>query len=105
MYTTLRNGIEGGNGTAKRDTTLELAVAARRPGRGIAAQSLYVAFIFFAENKRRIDLFMEQAEATDDGDIVVLDPRKSPRRRPRPSGFYRRPVVYHPKPPPPAIVA
>ena len=53
----MRSTIEGVNGSAK-DTAYELLEApGRRRVRGVAAQSLFVAFLIFAMNLRRIERF------------------------------------------------
>jgi hypothetical protein len=95
IYTVLRNTIEGTNGTAKRASEQDLENPVRRPGRGIAATQLYVALVLFSENLRRIQRWAEHAEVEIDGTVVVKNPRKTKRKRPRPGeGFTPRAVVF-----------
>jgi hypothetical protein len=47
--------------------------AIRRPAKGIAAQSLYIAFIVFWENVRQLRRFIAEAETSSDGTTVDAD--------------------------------
>jgi len=75
-YSTLRNGIEGMNGYVKDGAHGALADPTRRRIRGQAAQSVFGAFILFAENIRKILGFVAGEEAIEAGSI-----RQLPRRR------------------------
>jgi hypothetical protein len=95
LYTVLRNTVEGANGTAKNHYEQELDNPTRRPGRGIAAAHLYVALILFSENLRRIRRWADDAKVDTDGNVVVKNPRKTARKRPRPGeGYSSRKVVF-----------
>jgi hypothetical protein len=60
-YATLRNTIEGYNGTVKDPARGALEESRRRRCRGIAAQSVLTAFILAAENLERIKSFNQKA--------------------------------------------
>jgi len=74
VYGLLRALIEGSNGDVKDGSYEALGDATRRRVRGIAAQSLFVAFLLLALNLRRIDTFLK---------MEVVDPDGEKRRRAR----------------------
>jgi hypothetical protein len=75
-----RNTIEGYNGQVKDTSRAALAQADRRRVRGVAAQTLFAAFLIYATNLHRIRSFLEKAcEATDGALALRRKPR--PRRR------------------------
>jgi hypothetical protein len=76
IYHTLRNTIEGMNGIAKDGAYAALGDPSRRRIRGVAAQSIFVALLFFAINVRAIRSFRERAVPHSDG-----VPRRHRRRR------------------------
>jgi len=67
VYSTLRNTIEGFNGLAKDHSYEALGDADRRRIRGQAAQSVFVAFLIFGANLRKIDVFRDLCVIGDDG--------------------------------------
>ena len=75
MYATLRNSVEGMNGFIKDGAREAVDDPERRRIRGVAAQSVLVAFQLFAANLRKIDEFLANREA--EGKSV----RKLPSRR------------------------
>jgi hypothetical protein len=75
MYSTLRNSIEGMNGFIKDGAREAVDDPERRRIRGVAAQSVLVAFQFFAANIRKIGEFVVDREA--EGTKI----RKLPSRR------------------------
>lgn len=80
VYSTLRNTIEGFNGLAKDHAYEALGDAGRRRIRGVAAQTVFVAFLIFGANMRKIDSFLNLCVIDDDG--VARRPRP-PRRKTR----------------------
>ncbi|HUW03817.1 MAG TPA: hypothetical protein VMW08_15785, partial [Acidimicrobiales bacterium] len=70
-YASLRNTIEGLNGIVKDGTYEALADSTRRRVRGVAAQSVLVAFGLFAVNLRKIDTFLRLAVVEPDGTLRV----------------------------------
>jgi len=77
VYSTLRNTIEGFNGLAKDHSYEALGDADRRRIRGQAAQSVFVAFLIFAANLRKLDTFRDLCVIGEDG--VPRRPRKGRR--------------------------
>jgi hypothetical protein len=75
MYATLRNSNEGMNGFIKDGAREAVDDPERRRIRGVAAQSVLVAFQLFAANMRKIHEFLARREA--EGNKV----RKLPSRR------------------------
>jgi len=75
MYATLRNSNEGMNGFIKDGAREAVDDPERRRIRGVAAQSVLVAFQLFAANMRKIEEFLAHREA--EGNKV----RKLPSRR------------------------
>jgi hypothetical protein len=75
MYATLRNSNEGMNGFIKDGAREAVDDPERRRIRGVAAQSVPVAFQLFAANMRKIDEFLAKKET--EGQKV----RKLPSRR------------------------
>jgi hypothetical protein len=78
VYSTLRNTIEGFNGLAKDGGYEALGDSNRRRIRGQAAQSVFVAFLLFGANLRKIDRFIDLSAVTFEGGRQV---RKIRRRR------------------------
>lgn len=76
VYSTLRNSIEGFNGFVKDGAHEALDDSERRRLRGVAAQSVLVAFLLFAANLRKIDAFVREVAAVEAGTV-----RRLPRRR------------------------
>ena len=64
MYATLRNSVEGMNGFIKDGAREAIDDPERRRIRGVAAQSVLVAFQLFAANLRKIDQYLTK-EASD----------------------------------------
>lgn len=77
-YAILRNIIEGLNGIVKDGSYEALADSTKRRVRGVAAQSILVAFGLFAANLRKIDTFMDLAVVDPDG--TLRKPRKRRRK-------------------------
>jgi len=59
VYATCRNTIEGWNGFVKDAAHEDLAAPSRRRVRGIAAQSIFCAFLLMAANLRKIRTFRQ----------------------------------------------
>jgi hypothetical protein len=72
-YSTLRNGIEGMNGYVKDGAHEALTDPSRRRIHGVAAQSIFAAFILFAANLRKIEAFVRTEESIEAG--VRIRPR------------------------------
>ena len=70
VYATCRNTIEGWNGYVKDAAHEDLAAPGRRRVRGIAAQSLFCAFLLMAANLRKIRAFRELVADRRTGEIV-----------------------------------
>ena len=62
LYNHLRNGVEGFNGYVKDEAAEALAMPGRRRMRGIAANTIAVAFLLFAANVRGIRSAVEQLD-------------------------------------------
>jgi hypothetical protein len=78
MYATLRNTNEGMNGYVKDPAHEALDDAGRRRLRGVAAQSVLVAFLLLAANVRKIRAFLHGTALARSGTV-----RPRPRRRRR----------------------
>jgi len=76
VYATLRNSIEGMNGYVKDGARKAIDDPERRRIRGVAAQSLFVAFLLAAANLRKIEAFLLERAALEAGTL-----RHLPRRR------------------------
>ncbi len=76
LYAAIRNTNEGIHGIAKDGAYEALGVAERRRERGVAAQTLLVAFLLVGANLRMLDKFL--TEATPDSDGVLRVPTKAP---------------------------
>jgi hypothetical protein len=76
VYATLRNSVEGFNGFVKDEAREGLGAPQRRRVRGIAAQSVLVAFLILGANLRKIGVFLRRRAA-----IEVGTSRRLPRRR------------------------
>jgi hypothetical protein len=76
VYSTLRNSIEGFNGYVKDGAHEALDDSERRRLRGVAAQSVLVAFLLLGANLRKISAFLSEARAIEAGTVKRL-----PRRR------------------------
>ncbi|MGO8873556.1 MAG: hypothetical protein ACLQPH_19555 [Acidimicrobiales bacterium] len=78
VYATLRNAVEGMNGFLKDSAFEGMGDPQRRRVRGVAAQSVLVAFQILAGNLRKIDTFLEKMSKTEtDG----AEERRTRRRR------------------------
>jgi len=75
-YATLRNSIEGFNGFIKDGAHEALDDPERRRVHGVAAQSVFVAFLILAANLRKIASFLAETAAVEAGKV-----RRLPRRR------------------------
>lgn len=82
-YAQHRNTIEGFNGQAKDNARSALAQADRRRVRGVAAQTLFAAFLIYATNLRKIRSFLEKAREATDGTLTLRRRPRSRRRRTR----------------------
>jgi hypothetical protein len=78
-YALLRSINEGMNGYLKDGAFEALDDPERRRVRGVAAQSLFVAFLVFSANLRRIRAFKAMHAAIKSGKVAVL--RRRRRRR------------------------
>lgn len=82
VYPTLRNSIEGLNGFAKDTAHEGIGDPRRRRVRGIAAQSVLVAFMLLGANLRRIRSWREAARVDGEGNLSApAHPRRARRRR------------------------
>ncbi len=81
VYHSLRNTVEGVNGTLKSDAATGIDEPGNRRSTGLAATSLFAAFLVAAENLRRIVAFYDDATWNDDGTMTRDLPRK--KRKPR----------------------
>lgn len=86
-YSSLRNTIEGANGTAKDGSYAALDDASRRRIRGVAAQSAFVAFLLFAVNLQKIDKFRQLRLVDPDGSSGAK--RRIRRRTSKPLAAWR----------------
>jgi transcriptional regulator with XRE-family HTH domain len=93
-YATLRNTIEGVNGIAKDHAYSALGMAGRRRVHGMAAQTLFAAFVLLAVNIHKLDAFLA-AEATKP--TAEPEPRVRRSRR-RTSGLGRFRFTYRAPP-------
>ena len=96
IYATLRNSIEGMNGYLKDPAFEALGQAGRRRIRGVAAQSVLVAFQIFAANVRKIDGFLAGVAGASAGALRRRRPR---RRTTAPLATWRPEPVPPPTPP------
>jgi hypothetical protein len=78
-YSTLRNSIEGMNGYVKDGAHEALAESTRRRIRGVAAQSVFAAFLLFAANLRKIDAFLAEEAVIEAGSMRRLRRRRKGR--------------------------
>jgi hypothetical protein len=81
VYATLRNSVEGMNGFIKDGAREAIDDPERRRIRGAAHQSVFVAFLLFAANLRKIDEFLKKQEA-EANKVRKLPSRRRPSRRP-----------------------
>jgi len=79
FYAILRNSVEGFNGFVKDGAREALGDAQRRRVRGVAAQSILVAFLLFGANLRKIGAFLRERAAIEAGTLSTI--RGLPRRR------------------------
>jgi len=87
IYATLRNSVEGMNGYLKDPAREGLDLAGRRRIRGVAAQSVLVAFQIFAANLRKIEGFLAEVARAAAG--VPRARRRSRRRTTAPLAAWR----------------
>lgn len=78
-YSTLRNSIEGLNGYVKDGAHEALADPTRRRIRGVAAQSVFAAFLLFATNLRKIESFLLEEAVIEAGGMKRLRRRRKGR--------------------------
>jgi hypothetical protein len=76
VYGTLRNCVEGMNGYIKDGSNEALDDPERRRIRGVAPQSVFVAFLLCAANLRKIETHLAEVEAEAAGSV-----RRLPKRR------------------------
>jgi len=81
VFHSLRNSVEGVNGTLKDDGVTGLDEPGNRRTTGLAATAFFAAFLVAAENLRRIADFYDAATMNDDGTMTRDLPRK--KRKPR----------------------
>jgi len=77
VYSTLRNSVEGMNAFIKDGAREAVDDPERRRIRGVAAQSLLVAFLLCAANLRKIDSYLAREEAEASGSVRRLPPRRT----------------------------
>jgi len=76
VYATLRNSVEGFNGFVKDQAYEALGDPQCRRVRGVAAQTLFAAFLLFGANLRKVAAFIQERAAVAAGAV-----RRLPRRR------------------------
>jgi len=79
VYGSLRASVEGMNGFVKDGSKEDLANLQRRRIRGVAAQSVFTAFLFCAANLRKIGAYRSQAVAEVSGTVRRLRSRRTTR--------------------------
>jgi hypothetical protein len=77
VYATLRNSVEGMNGFIKDGAREAVDDPERRRIRGIAPQSVFVAFLLCAANLRKIETFLAEEEAEASGSVRRLPSRRT----------------------------
>jgi len=79
VYDTLRNSVEGMNGFIKDGAREAVDDPERRRIRGVAPQSVFVAFMLCAANLRKIEACLTEEEAEASGSLRRLPPRRTSR--------------------------
>ena len=77
VYDTLRNSVEGMNGFIKDGAREAVDDPERRRIRGVAPQSVFVAFLLCAANLRKIEAYMAEEEAVAAGSVRRLPARRT----------------------------
>ena len=76
-YGTLRNSVEGMNAFIKDGAREAVDDPERRRIRGVAPQSVFMAFLLCAANLRKIESFMAEEEAQASGSVRRLPSRRT----------------------------
>jgi hypothetical protein len=77
VYSTLRNSVEGVNGFIMDGAREAVDDPERRRIRGVAPQSVFVAFLLCAANLRKVETYLAEEEAEADGSVRRLRPRRT----------------------------
>jgi hypothetical protein len=77
VYGTLRNSVEGMNGFIKDGAREAVDDPERRRIRGVAPQSVFVAFLLCAANLRKIEAYLAEEEAVASGSVRRLPSRRT----------------------------
>jgi hypothetical protein len=78
VYAT-RNSVEGMNGFIKDGAREAVDDPERRRIRGVAPQSVFLAFLLCSANLRKIETFLAEEEAEDSGSVRRLPSRRTTR--------------------------
>jgi hypothetical protein len=88
-YHSLRNDVEGFNGYVKDKAYEDLENSQNRRVRGVAAQTIFTAFLVFSANVRAINEFLDVATIGIDGVPRRAHKPRPPRRKGRTLASYR----------------
>jgi hypothetical protein len=77
VYGTLRNSVEGVNGFIKDGAREAVDDPERRRIRGVAPQSVFVAFLLCAANLRKVETYLAEEEAEANGSVRRLRLRRT----------------------------